>query len=618
MPRPLAELGEGVAEAVERRGELAFPPVRFAPQHRQRGLEKVSRTLVVAALVCRRGELGPRLRGQDVIVAEHPRADRQRPAQDLVGLGRSGGGEQPAELQAGVGDDLRCRADVLVDAQRSFQIVARVREVRPDLLDVVAFRDQQRLGEQHAELGRRLGVTRPHGAVGHHAHVRTVGPDRVRVAVVHERGEQFQEDNLDIGLGVLGVLGAFRVLAGPGADDRGADQAVHGERALAALLDQAEGTQPAEHVTGRRRVVAGPVPVGGGEQRARDGGAEREPRGRLERTPCGRADRRRRVELLDAGEEGPRHVRVVRRGGVGRVLGPQGRVGEQVGAAQRGQVVGGPLVVPRLPQVAARQVQGERQVAELVADRVQLALRRRGVRREPAQQPDAARPVRGGEPVNARADGTRPVGPPRRDDHPAAARGRQVLGEDRVVLAVVEDHQARNPALPTTPDPAALHRGGQDAEPDVREEARPALRDLPADVGRILAVDPEHAAREEPAVPVGELVGELRLADPAHPRDDDGRGRGPLRPVAQESGDGQQVVVAADERVVACPHDVEVGRQRAARGQLAVRQRPHDTQPLLDRLGRLGVREVPVGLDGVGGRDAAAVGEGVAASDLDG
>jgi hypothetical protein len=102
----------------------------------------------------------------------------------------------------------------------------------------------------------------------------------------------------------------------------------------------------------------------------------------------------------------------------------------------------------------------------------------------------------------------------------SATRRRTPLLKQLLVLAIIEDQQARQRVAPRSPHQRNLLRLSQLIEiiPQ-RESTRPtATRDLtPQQVFGPAAVEPKHPAGKELAVAMGKLRGQLRFAQPPSP-----------------------------------------------------------------------------------------------------
>ena len=306
------------------------------------------------------------------------------------------------------------------------------------------------------------------------------------------------------------------VQAHPG---EGRHQPVQDERA-ARPLGERESEQPLEgvgEVSSRLRVFR--VEAGAElQQAARDRQARHQPRGMGEQTAGQIVHRVVGPQAAQADLEGAGDVALVAGEGTGpaRCLGilDQRDVRQQVRPPQLGEVGGGRAerLVAVAGEVAAGELQGQRQVAEFVRDAVEAGIVGGKVRPMPAQEDQALAAGQAAQRQHRDAAGLGPGRAPRGDEQPAAAALRHPGVDQGLVLAVVEDQQTRQRAGPGGSH--QRHAFGQQAgaEAGLGAQGRRAGGDGFRDSLRVGAGDEEHAAREPAAVAVGELHRELRLA----------------------------------------------------------------------------------------------------------
>jgi hypothetical protein len=223
-------------------------------------------------------------------------------------------------------------------------------------------------------------------------------------------------------------------------------------------------------------------------------------------------------------------------------------------------------------QVAASQVQGQRQVVELSRDRNQIRitdLRRWAVAAQQRQALGAAQ-------QSKRQRRHRQVGVPGAalagDQRAAAAPSRKPAAEQRRVFAAVEDQQARRLLLPGRQHQSHLLVETEPVEVGAETQAvlAAAGRNRGRDGGGVGAAQPEDAAGEGVATTMDDLDRQLGLADAAGTADGDVDRR---RAAVQMPGDGQQLGGAADKMRVWRKGRARAGRERNRRGRKVRRER---------------------------------------------
>jgi hypothetical protein len=226
-------------------------------------------------------------------------------------------------------------------------------------------------------------------------------------------------------------------------------------------------------------------------------------------------------------------------------------------------------------EVAPSEMKGEREVAQLGGDRVEGRVVRRLLRPELAQQRHALRPRQDVQAESLDPERRIPFRPPASDQHSGATGRRPPAREKGRLLAVVEDQQPRQRALPGGEDKLHLIVLLQDREirPQVQRARAAAGDDLSGHDRGIGAADPEDTAREEAPVAVRQLNGELRLADATKPRRGgdltDRRGAAAFEHRRQ----GAQLLVAPNEERIACVRHAGTGGKSGRRRHAVERQR---------------------------------------------
>ena len=297
-----------------------------------------------------------------------------------------------------------------------------------------------------------------------------------------------------------------------------------------------------------------------------------------------------RVQAVEAEGEGAGHVLFVARGRNAAAL--QGGVIEYVHPAQVVPIGRGGDAVAVAVQIAARQMQGQGQVAQLGGQGVEVRVVVGQVGPEFAQEGHTFGPGQHaqGECLHPqhRVPGRAAAG----HQHPAAACAGSPAVQQCFFLAVVKDQQPGGGLLP-----AALHKRRLFGQGQIGEIAAGRhLRQHSRGVGQTEPVD---AAGKEAPVAMDKLHGGLALADAAQPggrRDlaDCRRAAG-----AQGPGQGQQFRLPSGEEGIAAIGHTRAGGQgcvgrQAVGGEIARRnaffhaQRTEQARPFPRTPGRVG------------------------------